>query len=148
MAPGEPWLCSQSRDLPAVGRNRALPCSTRPKALLVLDAEAWCLGLPLASSIQGRDLAVENTPFLLVEALLEGCASSEEAFTTEVALRAPRGVLQLKGQAPPLRPLPAWPRGSSSKAKAPGPQLARSSNVEMPACLGKRLPEIKSNLFL
>lgn len=97
---------------------------------------------------QGRDWAVENTPFPLVEAQLEGCASSGEAFTTEVALQAPCDVLQPKGQAPPLRPLPAWPRGSSSKAKAPGPQLTRSSTVEMPACLSRRLPEIKSNLFL
>lgn len=99
---GKPRLCSQSCELPAVGRNRALPCSARPKALPVLGAEAWCLSLPLVSSLQGRDLAVEEAPFFLAEALPEGCVSSGAAFATQVAPRAPHDLLQPKGRAPPL----------------------------------------------
>ena len=142
---GKPRLCSQSRELPAAGRNGALPCSAHPKALPVWDAEAWCLGLPLVSSLQGRDVAAEEAPFLLAWALLEGCASSGAAFATEVVPRAPHDLLRPKGQAPALCPLPAWPRGSSGRAKAPGPWFTRSSNMEVPAHLGGRLTEKKAS---
>lgn len=132
---GKPWLCSPSRELPAVGRDGAHH-------------------LPLVSSLQGRDLAVAEAPFLSAEALLEGCASSGAAFATEVQPLGLRGHPMISSQKgrhhlfahclPGREAHPAKPKAPVPRAH---PLLQHGSAILVEDLLSMTCSEIKNKTF-